>query len=67
MNHYGVMLVLWNIASLDYHAGKKGNLKISFKECHVPNDMILMVGRWMLAYPLSYSNNEGFMEERVQI
>lgn len=37
---------------------------ISFKGAHFPPQVILMGGRWYLAYPLSTRHVEELMEER---
>jgi len=37
---------------------------ISFKRRHFQQDMILQSLRWYLAYPLSYRDIEGLMQER---
>src|SRR6266487_1788036 len=39
-------------------------MAISFKGAHFPPGIILMGGRWYLAYPLSYRHVEELMEER---
>jgi putative transposase len=39
-------------------------MAISFKDAHLPKDIILMGVRWYVAYPLSYRHVEEFMEER---
>jgi len=37
---------------------------ISFKGAHFPHDIMLMGGRWYVAYPLRYRHVEALMEER---
>ena len=39
-------------------------MAISVKGAHVPQDIMLMGGRWFLAYPLSYRHVEALMAER---
>src|SRR6266487_6432313 len=39
-------------------------MAISFKGAHFPPGIILMGGRWYLAYPLSYRHVEELLEER---
>jgi transposase-like protein len=39
-------------------------MAISFQGAHFPPDVILMVVRWSVAYPLSYRHVEALLEER---
>ena len=38
-------------------------MAVSFKEVHLPPDIILTRVRWYVAYPLSYRQVEELMEE----
>lgn len=53
------------VKQLDWaNNSKQGNQMISFKWRHFQKDIILLVVRWYVSYPLSYRNIEEMMLER---
>jgi putative transposase len=45
-------------------AHSEGERMISFKGVHFEKDILLTCVRWYVAYPLSYRQLEGMMQER---
>src|SRR5262245_39984945 len=63
-NFHWRRVVVWSLPVTRSIKRRRALMAVSFKGARFPKDIILMGGRWYVAYPLSYRHIEELIEER---